>query len=424
VETDVKVFELLQVHGIMAVTAITVQSTRGIKEVYPVSPEQLASQIGWLKEDFDFRYAKLGMVYNSGQFKVVSEELSDKRLVVDTVIYAKDGTQLIKDLEDYKRFILRKAFIVTPNALEASMLTGIKVESLRDQEVVARALHEMFSVPYVVVKGGHVKGEHSFDVVFDGKEFYEVGYPRIEQKNTHGTGSVFASAITAELTKGNDVRSAVEVARRLLQGSILYGLEVGKGIGPVDPYFLLKDSMKYKVLEEMREFGDFVEGLECFWKLIPEVQSNFSHSVPPEYVRGLEDIATFRGRIVRTWDRKVKVGYPAVFGYPTHTARLLFSLTSMGVKAESLINIRYDERAIQLLRNLGYEAVEVNRELEPQHGEGKTMQWIVEHVVENYGKVPNVIYDRGMKGKEAMIRFWTSGVEEMKNSLEYLCREL
>ncbi len=417
-------FELLQVHGITAVTAITVQNTKGIREVYPVPPEQLASQISWLKEDFDFDYAKLGMVYNAGQFKAVNEELGDKKLVVDTVIYAKDGTQLIKDLEEYKRLILRKAFVITPNAVEASMLTGVKVEDLRDQERAAKALHELFGVPFVVVKGGHAKGAYSFDVLYDGRDFYEVGYPRVEQRNTHGTGSIFASALTAELAKGNSVREAVSVARALLQGSILYGLEVGKGVGPADPYFLLKDSMKYKVLEEMRDFGDFVESLDCFWKLIPEVQSNFSHSIPPEYVRGLDDVATFRGRIVKTWDKKVKVGFPAVFGYPTHTARLLLALISRGVRADSLINIRYDERTLSLLKEIGYEIVEVNREAEPQHGEGKTMQWIVEYVAGNYGSVPNVIYDKGMKGKEAMIRLWTKGVEEMKSSLEYVCKGL
>jgi hydroxymethylpyrimidine/phosphomethylpyrimidine kinase len=355
---------------------------------------------------------------------VINDKLSQYKIVTDPVIYAKDGTQLINDIDDYKKYIIKNTTVLTPNSIEASLLSGIKIESKEDQEIAAKKIYELYSVPYVIVKGGHTKCDYSFDVLYDGNDFYEIGYKRINEKNTHGTGSVFASAIAAEIAKGNSVIDAVRTARDLLQGSIMYGLEIGKGIGPIDPFFLLKEKMKYEVLEEMTKFGDFILNTENFWKLIPEVQSNFAHSIYSKYVNNINDIATYRGRIIKTWNNKVKVGFPAVFGNPTHTARLLFSIISRGYDANSLINIRYDQKIVSLFRDIGYEVIEVDRDLEPAHGENKTMQWIIEYISSNYGKIPKVIFDKGTKGKEAMIRFWANNIEEMENSLVYICKSL
>ncbi len=427
-ETDVKVFEMLGVHGVMAVTAITAQNTKGIFSIDVVNADFLKKQIEVLKEDFNIKSIKIGMIYNKEQFKVTNEEIQGYKIVTDPVIYAKDGTQLINDIDDYKKFILKISTIITPNAVEASMLSGVKIENLKDAEEAARKLYENYGVPYVIIKGGHMKGEYSFDVLFDGKEFYEIGYPRLNKKNTHGTGSVFASVIAGRIAKGDNVLNAFRRAREILQNSINYGLEIGHGIGPIDPLVYNEKKMeKYQVIEDMIRIGDFIENEQKFWKLIPEVQSNIAHSISPQYVEGLEDIATFRGRIIKRWDKKVIVGYPPVFGNPTHTARLLLAIILNYRIGNTLINIRYDEKILEILKSIGYEIIEINRELEPQHGEGKTMQWIIEYIKDTYGinsRLPNVIFDKGMKGKEAMIRFWTSSAGEMIESLKVVCRSL
>ncbi|ARM75129.1 bifunctional hydroxymethylpyrimidine kinase/phosphomethylpyrimidine kinase [Acidianus manzaensis] len=425
-ESDLKVMEILGVHPVIAITAITVQNTLGISAIQQVEPDFLKREILALKEDFEISSIKIGMIYNKEQFKVVNEILDDNiPVVTDPVIYAKDGTQLINDIEDYKKLILAKSTVITPNAVEASILSGIKIESIKDGENAAKELYEKFDIPYIIIKGGHLSGEYSFDLLYDGKDFFEIGYPRLNNRNTHGTGSIFASIISAELAKGNSIYDAFLTAKEILQHSIYYGLNIGKGIGPIDPVsYLEKKSQKYSVLEEMRIFGDFIENTENFWKLIPEVQSNFAHSIIPSYVSTLEDIATFRGRIIRRWDKKVVVGYPAIFGNPTHTARLLFSIISMGENARNLINIRYDENILKEFKKLGYEIVEINRDLEPLEPEGSTMQWIAKYVKDNFSKIPNVIYDKGMKGKEAMIRFWTTDLQEMIDSLKTICNNI
>jgi hydroxymethylpyrimidine kinase/phosphomethylpyrimidine kinase len=424
IESDIKAMESVGVHGVGAITAITSQNTLGIREILPVSPKFLASQLSAILEDFDVRTVKTGMILDADQMKVVSDLLYHKPMVVDPVIYAKDGTKLIGDLDAFKSILLTKARVVTPNVPEAEALSGEKIRSVEDSRRAAKKIHETYSVPLVVVKGGHLQGEEVVDVVYDGSSYLVLKFPRIEQRHTHGTGSVFASLMAALMAKGLDEYRALERASSLIKDAIYSGLEIGKGVGPVDPMARLEiEAMKYRVFEEMREFADFVERRENFHRLIPEVQSNLAHGVTPNYVRGLQDIATFRGRIIKRWDGRVVVGLPPVFGYPTHTARLLLSIIQKGETADTLMNIRYDSTLVGIFRKIGYDVVEVNRTKEPPHGEGKTMGWLVEYVYSEYGRIPNVIYDRGAVGKEAMIRFWTSSIQEMMDSLDSLLKE-
>ncbi len=423
-ESDIRVFEVLGVHGVLAVTAITAQNTMGIKDILLVEPLFLKKQIETLLEDFKIEGIKLGMIYNKGQFQIIKDTLEGNFLVVDPVLYAKDGTQLIKDIDDYKRIILPITKVLTPNILEASALSGVKIENEEDIIKACKKLREIYNIPYVIIKGGHLGGNYSFDIMCsEENEIYKIGYNRLTIKHTHGTGSAFATALTAEYIKSKNIKWAFKKAREFLQSTIEYGLGLGKGIGPINISIdIMKKSMKYEVIEDMINFANFVENNEKFWLLIPEVQSNLAHSIKPDYVRDLSDIGTFRGRIIKRWDNKVIVGHPVIFGNPTHTARMLLSLIFKGVDSSCLINIRFDERILRGFKQIGYEQIEVNRELEPKHGEGKTMQWIIDYLYENFGKIPNIIYDTGAKGKEAMIRFWTKDIDEMIESLKSLLR--
>ncbi|MCY0859112.1 MAG: bifunctional hydroxymethylpyrimidine kinase/phosphomethylpyrimidine kinase [Sulfolobaceae archaeon] len=421
-EADVKTFEVFGIHGVLVVTAITAQSTKGVFGILPTDPEFLRKQIQVLKDDFNISGVKVGMIYTKEQFKVYKEEISDIKVkVVDPVIYAKDGTQLIKDVDEYKELVLKDSTVITPNAVEASILSGVKINSLEDMKSSARKLKEMYNVDYVVVKGGHLQGDYSYDLLYGDDLEYYIGYPRLKEKNTHGTGSVFASSLLSGLVKGYDIKYAFSTAKAIVYNAIRDSLAIGKGIGPIDPFVdVERSAMKYKVIQDMIKFADFVESKAGFYKLIPEVQSNLAHSIDPSYVRGLQDIATYRGRIIRRWDTKVIVNHPPVFGNPTHTARLLLSIISKGVNADSLINIRYDEKHITCLKEYGLDVIEVNREIEPEVREGTSMEWIINYVSENYGKIPNVIYDKGKKGKEAMIRIWSSNIEELIDILDSL----
>jgi Hydroxymethylpyrimidine/phosphomethylpyrimidine kinase len=154
VETDIKVYEIMGVHGVGVTTAITSQNTLGISHVFPIPSEVVKRQLEALLSDFEVKSAKLGMVYTKEQFNVVVELLADKiPLVTDPVIYAKDGTPLIKDIEDYKKVILPRTTVLTPNAVEASILSGVKVMGINDAEKACKELSRQYNIPYVIVKG-------------------------------------------------------------------------------------------------------------------------------------------------------------------------------------------------------------------------------------------------------------------------------
>ncbi len=422
VETDIRVFDSLGFHGAGVITAITAQNTTGVKRVFPLPPEEVREQISAVVNDFLIKGVKTGMVYDAPQINVIIEELHKVRkereipLIVDPVIFAKDGTPLIKDVESFKR-LMEGAFAITPNAVEASILLGKEVTE-ENQHDACRELLSKFSTKYVILKGGHMLGETSRDVLCWDSGEEEVTLPRLKEKNTHGTGSVLASAILAYYVKYKDMMRALSEAKLVVHHGIRHGLHVGKGIGPIDTMVSMrKGSCKHRVMEDMYKFAKFVHGKRDFYKLIPEVQSNFAHSIDPDMVDGIQDIATFEGRIVKEWNGNVRIGFPAVFGYPTHTARLLLGLINRGVRADSLINVRFDEAFIETLSRKGYEVLEIDRENEPSWGENKTMDWIASISAE---KGVNVAFDRGMKGKEAMIRIWSFGTDSLMDILETL----
>jgi hydroxymethylpyrimidine/phosphomethylpyrimidine kinase len=425
VESDVRAMGVVGVHGVLAPTAITVQTTLGISRIVPIDPGVLKETLEKLHEDFEFKVAKTGMIWR-GQARIVSEFVKSRDViaVVDPVLRAKDGTALIPDLEEFKE-LMRVANTVTPNVPEAEALSGIKIVSLRDQVEACETISKRYGVPNVIVKGGHLSG---YDVgCFQGERVIIKGV-KFPIKDTHGTGSALASFFAAFLARGEDHVTAFERSVALVKDSVKRSLRVGKGIGPINVFATLwVESQKFRVVQEMLKVGSFIESAEGFHELIPEVQMNVAHSVEPELVSGLEDVATFRDRITKTWDNKVKIGYPVVFGKPTHTARLLLSAISKGAEYVFAVNIRFSERTIRALRAYYSDVIEVNRDEEPAEVkgvEGKSMEWVVTKAMQaNNNKVPHVIFDRGTRGKEAMIRLLVGDVDELLSVFEHLLRK-
>ena len=128
------------------------------------------------------------------------------------------------------------AYVITPNHHEAQALTSINIENLTDAREAAQEIHNQ-GAQNVIIKGGHLPDiQNAIDLLYDGINFTEFHAPRIKTKNTHGTGCTFASAIAAEIAKGNDVKSAVHTAKAYLTAAIQKAdnLRIGKGHGPTN----------------------------------------------------------------------------------------------------------------------------------------------------------------------------------------------
>ena len=238
IQADLKTFTALGVYGMSAITALTAQNTVGVAGVHDVPPEFVALQIDQVAQDIGIDAAKIGMLSNAGIIEAVADSVRRNQielLVVDPVMVAKSGDALLQESarEALIRHILPIAYVVTPNTAEVTVLTGCPVETMEDMQDAAREIFDM-GPRHVLIKGGHMPGEIVEDVLFDGRAFHTFRAPRIDTKNTHGTGCTMSAAIAAYLAKGSSTVTAVEAAKSYVTEAIRRSLALGSGHGPLN----------------------------------------------------------------------------------------------------------------------------------------------------------------------------------------------
>ncbi len=247
IQADLKTFAALGVYGMSALTAITAQNTLGVQGVHELPAEFVGLQIDSVVTDIGVDSVKTGMLANADIIAVVAAKVREHalpNLVVDPVMAAKSGDPLLRPeaRDALLGLLLPLAVIVTPNLHEARVLTGMEIETVGDMERAAVAIHQM-GPRSVVVKGGHLTTEDSVDVLYDGERFYHFPSPRVETKNTHGTGCTFASAIAAGLAQGLDVVEAVRQAKEYITLALRHAPNLGQGHGPTHHFAALYAKM-------------------------------------------------------------------------------------------------------------------------------------------------------------------------------------
>jgi hydroxymethylpyrimidine kinase / phosphomethylpyrimidine kinase / thiamine-phosphate diphosphorylase len=407
IQADLKAITLLGGYGMSVLTALTAQNTTGVQAIQEVPASFVEAQIDSVLSDIGADAIKTGMLATREIVEVVSKKIKRygvKKVVVDPVMVAKSGAPLLrKDAQDVliKRLI-PLATVVTPNLLEASALAGLKVNSLEEMKKAAHRIYEL-GARHVVVKGGHLKGM-AVDLLYDGRNFNEMEGPRIETKNTHGTGCTFASAIATFLARGDTVLEAARKAKTFITMAIQFSLSLGKGYGPTNPSaYVLREMERYRVIQELKKAVDILKE-EKIGGLIPEVSSNLGYALP--YAEGIEDVAAFPGRIVRFRDSVATFGDPE-FGASKHIANIILTVMKFDPDYCSAMNIRYSEEKVMQLRRKGFFVGHFDRSLEPKkvkQKEGSTLEWGVGAVLEKMRRIPDFIYDQGDMGKEPMIR--------------------
>jgi len=241
IQADLKTFAAMGVYGTSAITALTAQNTVGVLGIFPVNPEFVALQIDAVVRDIGADAVKTGMLSNRAIIETVAAKILEYKLrpvVVDPVMVAKSGDVLLEPAARNALIerLLPLAAVVTPNLPEAEVLCGFSITDLEGMRKAARAIHDL-GPACVVVKGGHLMSTgFSTDLYFDGERFEELTEPRIDTRNTHGTGCTFASAIAARLAIGDSTWDAVCAAKRyvtrILKASAL--LSIGRGHGPMN----------------------------------------------------------------------------------------------------------------------------------------------------------------------------------------------
>jgi len=240
IQADLKVFSVLGVFGMSAITAVTAQNTLGVKEVLQIEPELIGKQIDTVASDIQADATKSGMIGSAAAVEAVADAIKANNLqpyVCDPVMFAKSGDALIKPdaIDVMKRKLFPQASILTPNLREAAALTGGDVKTLNSVAAckdVARRLLET-GAKAVVIKGIEA-GDQIVDLYFDGKEFLEFAGKVYPANKSHGSGCAFSAAIAAGLASGMVLVDAIDQAKQLVAMAIQYSDGQGRGTAPVN----------------------------------------------------------------------------------------------------------------------------------------------------------------------------------------------
>jgi hydroxymethylpyrimidine/phosphomethylpyrimidine kinase len=243
IQADLKTFAARGVYGMAALTALTAQNTQGVSAVHLVPPHFVAAQISAVFADIRVDAIKIGMIGDAAIAAAVADALlpyPDIPVVLDPVMIAKGGAELL--YPDAVAVLISRllplATLLTPNLPEAAALLKEPVAETRDAMAAQAMRLRQFGSPNVLVKGGHLGGPTSPDVLVtaDGLTWFEA--QRADTANTHGTGCTLSSALAAELAKGATMQAAMSVAKAYLAGAVASAgtLDVGSGHGPVQHF--------------------------------------------------------------------------------------------------------------------------------------------------------------------------------------------
>lgn len=249
IQADLRTFFACGVHGLVALTAVTVQNSLGVQAFAEVDVEIVTAQIKAVAGDMGVGAAKTGMLATAEIIQAVAKTLDEVHIgrgtevpfVVDPVAASMTGHALLREeaLEAIRTELFPRATLITPNLDEVRLLTGVEVTGPETQREAAKALLE-FGSEWVLVKGGHLaEASDCVDLLSDGTRVIELSGPRFHTNNTHGGGDTMASAITASLAKGLDVPDAVTEGKLFIERCVAESYPLGAGVGPVSPFWRL-----------------------------------------------------------------------------------------------------------------------------------------------------------------------------------------
>jgi hydroxymethylpyrimidine/phosphomethylpyrimidine kinase len=245
IQADLKTFAAHGVYGTSAITAVTAQHTAAVLQVVPLEVDAVMAQVHAVLGDLPPVAVKTGMLATPEIVRAVADLAARQllpHLVVDPVLVSTSGHQLMAPggVEAYRELLLPHAEVATPNLREAALLAGYDLEDVSDVDAMAKVAEHLrqLGAEMVVVKGGHLAGDASADVVAGPGGVVVIDSVRVQTRNDHGTGCSLSAAIAAQLALGLPPVRAIEEAKayvqRALQGAA--GWQLGNGHGPIDHF--------------------------------------------------------------------------------------------------------------------------------------------------------------------------------------------
>jgi hydroxymethylpyrimidine/phosphomethylpyrimidine kinase len=428
VQADLKTMEAHGAFATSVVTAVTAQNTVGVRGSHVLPVEEVGAQLDAVAEDFAVAAAKTGMLATRPVIERVTDwgRTFDAPLVVDPVMVAASGDRLLEpEAEAAYEDLAAHAALVTPNADEATVLTGRAIEDVADAAAAARDLVGM-GADAALVTGGHLGGDEVVDVLAtgDGSDVAtrQFAHPRVDTDATHGSGCTVSAAVAARLAHGETLPDAVEAATTFLERATRYHVDVGEGPGAVHHLAALREhAARDRTADAVRGILDRVADLDVA-DLLPEVGTNVVGATPFAEREG--EVAAVEGRL-RATSPGVSPAGEVRFGASGHVARFLLGAREFRPDLRFACNVRFDGDLATALDALGWPTAAVDREAQPDGVaavEGSTMEWAARRAFGD-GDVPVAVFDRGAHGKEPICRVVAPDATTLGDRLAALAEE-
>lgn len=244
IQGDLKTITLLGGYASSVISCLTAQNTLGVHSTYQPPAGFFSAQLHAVLRDIPVDVIKTGMLHSAEIIESLAETLDhypNRVLIIDPVMTAKGGWDL---LEKEARaalvsLLLPRCHLITPNIPEAEQLTGLSITDEPGMISAAHALRRL-GAKNVLLKGGHLGGDSSTDILVEGTEVHRFAAKRIHHGNTHGTGCTYASAIATLLAQGEALPKAVSLAKEFVTAAIYHARSLGSGHGPLNHYLAAK----------------------------------------------------------------------------------------------------------------------------------------------------------------------------------------
>jgi hydroxymethylpyrimidine/phosphomethylpyrimidine kinase len=244
ITADIKTIAAHGCYGIAAITTMTVQSTGGVRQVSPVDPRLLTDTLDELTSEVRVSAVHIGMLGSGDIASRVARFLEKSKppnVVLDPILKSSSGACLLDDagVRILKEKLLSLTTVITPNVYEATALTGVRIENVDDMKLAAQRLQEM-GAQGVVVTGGHL--ERAIELLSLKGQYVQIfKSDLLPSNNTHGTGCAFSTSIACRLAQERSLSAAVLLAKSYVTAAIANGYPIGKGVGPVNHMYQMRN---------------------------------------------------------------------------------------------------------------------------------------------------------------------------------------
>jgi hydroxymethylpyrimidine/phosphomethylpyrimidine kinase len=356
IQADLKTIEATGGFGTSAVTAVTAQNTMGVESSHVLPIEEIDAQIDAVLSDFEVRAVKTGMLATAEVVETVTAAVRgvDAPLVVDPVMVAATGDRLLTEAaESAYEALIAEAALVTPNADEAAVLTGIEPD---DEESARRAGEEIVEMgaDAALIKGGHMPGEAVLDVLVTPETVETATHPRIDTDATHGSGCTLSSAIATRLARGESMTTAVGRSVGFMERAVRYHHDVGAGPGAVHHLVEIRNEAARTPTIDALEMALDRLGKADLGPIVPPAGTNIAAATP--YAEGIDETAAVEGGLDSAGDRFEPNG-PVRFGVPAEPAHRLLEAREFRPDLRAAIECRIDDTLRTGMRERGWPVV-------------------------------------------------------------------